>query len=145
MSRTSVIHGTRLDERCPFCFNKNSWPGVGSDSCPFSQWCHPTISSSVSLFSFCLDLFQCVSSSYQVAKVLELQLQHQSFQWVFRVDSLKDWLVWCPCCPRDSQESSPDHSLKWFYLLIIIFVNGWKIKRESEVAHFCPTLRPHKL
>ena len=31
-------------------------------------------------------LFQWVSSSYQVAKVLELQLQHQSFQWVLRVD-----------------------------------------------------------
>ena len=34
----------------------------------------------VSLFSFCLDLFQCVCSLYQVAKVLEFQLQHQSFQ-----------------------------------------------------------------
>ena len=31
-------------------------------------------------------LFQCVSSSHQVAKVLELQLQHQSFQWIFRTD-----------------------------------------------------------
>ena len=31
-------------------------------------------------------LFQRVSSSYQVAKVLELQLQPQSFQWIFRVD-----------------------------------------------------------
>ena len=30
-------------------------------------------------------LFQWVSSSYQVAKVLEFQLQHQSFQWIFRV------------------------------------------------------------
>ena len=38
-------------------------------------------------------LFQRVSSSHQVAKVLELQLQHQSFQWIFRVDFLKDWLV----------------------------------------------------
>ena len=33
-------------------------------------------------------LFQWVSSSHQVAKVLELQLQHQSFQWIFRVDFL---------------------------------------------------------
>ena len=31
-------------------------------------------------------LFQRVSSSHQVAKVLEFQLQHQSFQWIFRVD-----------------------------------------------------------
>ena len=33
-------------------------------------------------------LSQGVSSSYQVTKVLELQLQHQSFQWIFRVDFL---------------------------------------------------------
>ena len=33
-------------------------------------------------------LFQWVSSSHQVAKVLEFQLQHQSFQWIFRVDFL---------------------------------------------------------
>ena len=31
-------------------------------------------------------LFQGVSSSHQVAKVLELQLQHQSFQWIFSAD-----------------------------------------------------------
>ena len=33
-------------------------------------------------------LFQWVSSSHQVAKVLEFQLQHQSFQWIFRTDLL---------------------------------------------------------
>ena len=33
-------------------------------------------------------LFQWVGTLYQVAKVLELQLQHQSCQWIFRVDFL---------------------------------------------------------
>ena len=33
-------------------------------------------------------LFQWVSSLHQVAKVLEFQLQHQSFQWIFRIDFL---------------------------------------------------------
>ena len=33
-------------------------------------------------------LFQWIGSSNQMAKVLELQLQHQSFQWIFRVDFL---------------------------------------------------------
>ena len=33
-------------------------------------------------------LFQWVSSSHQVAKVLKLQSQHQSFQWMFRTDFL---------------------------------------------------------
>ena len=80
------------------------------NSCPSSQWCHPTISSSVIPFSSYLlhyqGLFQWVSSLHQVAEVLELQLQHQSFQWIFRIDLLWDWLVWDPCSPRDSQESS---------------------------------------
>ena len=35
-----------------------------------------------------ISLFQWVSSSYQVAEVSELQLQHQPFQWIFRVDFL---------------------------------------------------------
>ena len=35
-----------------------------------------------------ISLFQWVGSSHQVAKVLELQLQHQSFQWILRVDFL---------------------------------------------------------
>ena len=38
-----------------------------------------------------------------MAKVLELQLQHQSFQWIFRVDSP----VWSPCSPSNSQGSPP--------------------------------------
>ena len=52
-------------------------------------------------------LFQGVSSSHQVAKVSELQLQHQTFQWIFRTDFLQGELVGSLCSPRDSQESSP--------------------------------------
>ena len=33
-------------------------------------------------------LFQGINSSYQVAKVLEFHLQHQSFQWIFKTDFL---------------------------------------------------------
>ena len=29
------------------------------------------------------------------------------FQWKFSIDFLWNWLVWSPCSPRDSQESSP--------------------------------------
>ena len=67
-------------------------PGVHSDSCSLSQWCHPAISSSVVPFSSCPHpsqhqaLFKWVSSSHQVAKVLEFQLQHQSLQWTPRTD-----------------------------------------------------------
>ena len=51
-----------------------------------------SISSSAGPFSFCFqsfqhqDLFQWVSSSHQVVKVMELQLQYQSLQWIFRAD-----------------------------------------------------------
>ena len=48
--------------------------------------------------------------SHQVAKVLELQ--YHSFQWTFRTDILQDWLVWSPCCLRDSQESFPTPQFK---------------------------------
>ena len=52
-------------------------------------------------------LFKWVSSSHQVAKVLEFQVQHQSFQWIFRTDFLSDGLSGSPWSPRDSQESFP--------------------------------------
>ena len=93
-------------------------PRLCSNSCPSSQWCHPTTSFSVVSFppAFNLSqhqgLFQWISSSHQVAKVLEFQLQHQSFQRIFRTDFLWDWLVWSPCCPGDSQESSPTPQFK---------------------------------
>ena len=57
-------------------------------------------------------LFQWVNSSHQVAKVLEFQPQHQTFQWTPRTDLLKDGLVGSPCSPRDSQESSPTPQFK---------------------------------
>ena len=59
------------------------------------QSSHPLLS----IFSPALNLsqhqglFQWISSLHQVAKVMELQLQHQSFQWIFRTHFLyDDWL-----------------------------------------------------
>ena len=92
--------------------------GVHPNPCPSSRWCHLTISSSVVPFSSCLQSFpasgsfQWVSSLHQVAKVLEFQLQHQSFQWTPRIDLLWDGLVVSPCSPRDSQESYPISQFK---------------------------------
>ena len=91
---------------CPPLF-----PGVCSNSCPLSLWCCLTTYPlpPPSPFAFNLSqkqgLFQWVGSSHQVARVLELQ--HQSFQWVFRVSWIFlisfriDW--WSPCSPRDSR------------------------------------------
>ena len=55
---------------------------------------HPLMPSSSSALNLSQHngLFQWAGCSHQVAKILELKLQHQSFQWVFRVDFLKiDW------------------------------------------------------
>ena len=57
-------------------------------------------------------LFKWVTFSHQVTKLLEFQLQHQSFQWIFRTDLLQDGLVGSPCSPRDSQESFPTPQFK---------------------------------
>ena len=82
------------------------------------QWRHPTISSSVTIFSSCPQSFP-ASGSFpvsqlfnQVAKVSDLQLLHQSSQWIFRVDFLYDWPFWSPCSPRESHESSPTPQLE---------------------------------
>ena len=53
-----------------------------------------------------------VSSSHQVAKVLEFQLQYQSFQWTPRTDLLDNGLVGSPWSPRGSQEFSPTPQFK---------------------------------
>ena len=43
-------------------------PRACSDSCPLSQWCYPTISSSVALFSFCLQFFP-ASGSFPMSQL----------------------------------------------------------------------------
>ena len=81
-------------------------PRVCSNSCPLIQWCYLTISFSIPPppppirpsppalnLSQHQGLFQWVSSSHQVAQVLELQLQHQSFQWILRVASRLTGLI----------------------------------------------------
>ena len=63
-------------------------PRVYSNSCTLGWWCHPLSSPSPPAFNLSQHrgLFKWVNSSHQVAKVLEFQLQHQSFQWIFRTD-----------------------------------------------------------
>ena len=78
-------------------------PGVRSNACPLSWWGYLTISSfaTPSLFAFSLSqyqvIFQWVSSLHQVVKVLELQLQQQSFQLSWNSglnDFIPVWLWW---------------------------------------------------
>ena len=69
-------------------------------------------------------LFQWAGCSHQVAKVLELQLHVLSFQWIFRVDFLEDWLVWPPCSLRESQESSSAPQFESITSLVLSFLYG---------------------
>ena len=104
-------------------------PGACSNSCPSSWWCHqtshPLLFPSPPAFNLSQHqtLFQWVSSLHQVAKVLEFQFQHQSFQWMFRTDFLYDSLVWS-CCLRGSQESSPIPQFKSINSSALSFLYG---------------------
>ena len=85
-------------------------------------------------------VFQWVSSSHQVAKVLELKFQHQSLQWIFRANFLCNWLVWSPCCPRDSQESSPAHNLKapilWYSAFFMVQLSIRTRLQENHIFDY---------
>ena len=87
-------------------------------------------------------LFQWVSSLHEVAKALELQLQHQSFQWTPRTDLLEEGLVGSPCIPRDSQESSPTPQFQSIHSSALSFLhspnlksmhNHWKKHRLAQM------------
>ena len=81
--------------------------------------------------------FQWVSSLHQVAKGLEFQLQHQSFQWIFRTDLLRmDW-VGSPCTPRDSQESSPTPQFKTINSSVLSF---WYSPTLTSVLDYWKTI-----
>ena len=94
-SRSVVSNSLRpheLQHARPPCPSQT--PGVHPNPCPLSRWClqpsHPLSSPSPPALNLSQHqgLFQWVSSSHQVAKVLEFQLQHQFFQWIFRTDFL---------------------------------------------------------
>ena len=88
-------------------------PEVCSNTCPLSQWCYLTILYSDAPFFFLSSIFLSIRvfSNELGLHIWEskywIQLQHQSFQWIFRIDFLEDWLVWSFCWPWDSQESFP--------------------------------------
>ena len=88
-------------------------PGVHSDSCPSSQWCHPAISSSVvSFFSCCQSLP--ASESFPVSQLFAWGV------WSTGVSALASFL------PKKSQGWSPSEwtgwiSLQWLQFLIKLF------------------------
>ena len=104
------------------------------------QPCHPLSSPSPPAFNLSQlqGLFQWVSSPCQVTKVLELQLQHQSFQWIF----LFYWLVWYSCRPKDSQESSPTRQFKHQFfgtqlsLCSSSYIHTWLMEKTIDLTRW---------
>ena len=111
-------------------------PGVYSNSCPSSWWCHPAISSSVVPFSSCPQLLP-VSGPFPM---------NQLFSWggqsigvsasasVLPVNTqdlfLQDALVGSPWSPRDSQESSPTPQFKSINFLALSFLHSPTLTRS---------------
>ena len=102
-------------------------PKACSNSCPSSQWCHPTISSSVVPSSSCLQSFP-ASGSFPVSQFFApggRSIGVSASASVLPMNSL-DWsplgLVGSPCSPRDSQESSPTPQFKSINSLALSFL-----------------------
>ena len=123
---------------------------VCSDSCPQSPWCHPNNLSSVVPFCSCPQSFPTSGSfpmshlfSHLVAKVLELQLQHQSFQEHYGWFP-QDWVVWSLC--RLLSSSTPQFEiimslgLNLFYGLTLSLVHDYWKNHSFDYRHvteFC--------
>ena len=105
-------------------------PRAYSNSCPSSEWCHPTISSSVVPFSSHLQSFP-ASGSFQMSQLLASGGQSIGVSASASVLPMKiqnwfplGWTVGSPCCPRDSQESSPTPQFKSFNSLALSFLHS---------------------
>ena len=106
---------------------------VHPNPCPLSRWCHALLSPSSPAPnpSQHQGLFQWVNSSREVAKVLEFQLHHHSFQRTPRTD-LQKGLVGSPCSPRDSQESSLTPQFKSFNSSALSFLYSPTLKSMHD-------------
>ena len=102
---------------CPWLY-----PSTCLNSRPLSRRCPPTISSSVTVFFLCPQSF-IASESFPMSQLFgsgglsigtsaSASVLPMNIQGWFRLSDLRscsiyNWVVWSPCCPRDSQESPP--------------------------------------
>ena len=124
----SLVQFSSVTQSCLTLCNPMDWsmpglpcqsptPRVYPNSCPLSQWCHLTISSSVVPFSSCLQSFP-TSRSFQMSQLFALGGQNIGVSALTSVLPMntQDWspLGWTGWIfsPRDSQESSPTTQFK---------------------------------
>ena len=105
-------------------------PGVYSNSCPLSRWCHPTILSFVITFSSHFQSFP-ASESFQMSQLFASGGQNigASASTSVLPMNIQDWfplgwMVESPCSPRDSQESSPTPQFKSINSLALSFLHS---------------------
>ena len=85
----SATHG--LQHANLFC--SSLFPGVYTNSCPLSQWCHPTISSSITPFSYCPQS-SLKSGSFPMSRLLASGSQNIKASASVLVMNIQSW--WCP-------------------------------------------------
>ena len=112
LSRVQLFATHGLQHARPPC--PSPTPGVYSNSCPLSWWCHPTISSSIVPFSSCPQSFP-ASGSFQMSQFFASGGQSigVSASASVLLTNIKDWFFfflgwtgWISLLSRDSQESS---------------------------------------
>jgi len=120
-------HG--LQHTTPLC--PSPTPGVYSNSCPLSQWCHPTISSSVVPFSSCLQSFP-ASESFQMSQLFTSGGQSigVSASASVLLMNIQDWFPLGSNFRLDllavqgTQESSPRPQFKSINSLVLSFLHS---------------------
>ena len=103
-------------------------PGVYSNPCPLSRWCHPTISFSVIPFSSCPQSFP-ASGSFQMSQLFASGGQSIGVSASIAVLPMNTqdwsplgWTGWISLQSRDSQESSPTPQFKSINSLLLSFL-----------------------
>ena len=73
-------------------------PGACPNSYPLNQWCHPTISSAITFFSFCLQSFP-ASGSFPISELLEVQKKTLIGPWLLQWKQSVSLHIWCHQSP----------------------------------------------
>ena len=119
---------TYCDPWTTVCQAPSLSPRVCSNSCALSQWWYPTISYSASSshpqFSPTSDFFPMSQLFTSGGQSTAVSASASVVPMNSQDDILKGWLVWFPCIPRDSQESSPTPQLKSVTSLVLSLLYG---------------------
>ena len=120
-------------------------PGICSNSCPLSQCCHSTISSSCPQSFTAPESFPLSGFFPPCSQVIGASASASVFPMNIQCNFLQNWLVWSPYSPRDSQESfsSPQFKsinsslLRLLYGPTLTFIHGYWKNHSFSYMDFC--------